>query len=179
MNSRKVIYWPVIISIIGHVALISASGMIDLRDKVKVAEIFTVEIKETPAEKPLKDKPQKKAELEKVKEKEIKKEKEVKKEIKKNPAAKTSKETQSVSTGSMKEDTVDLGSSDAKYVAYLYKIKRKILKIWEYPVKAYENSEEGVAVVKSCGVAGGGWVATSLVALSWSCSLLGGVLGQV
>lgn len=179
MNSKKVIYWPVIISIIGHVALISASGMIDLRDKVKVAEIFTVEIKETQAEKPLKDKPPKKEELEKVKEKEIKKEKEVKKEIKKPPAAKTSKETQSVSTGSMKEDTVDLGSSDAKYVAYLHKIKRKILQIWEYPVKAYENSEEGVTVVKMSVDAGGNVIATSLVSSSGSSLLDEGSLGIV
>lgn len=179
MNSKKVIYWPVIISIIGHVALISASGMIDLRDKVKVAEIFTVEIKETQAEKPLKDKPPKKEELEKVKEKEIKKEKEVKKEIKKPPVAKTSKETQSVSTGSMKEDTVDLGSSDAKYVAYLYKIKRKILQIWEYPVKAYENSEEGVAVVRMSVDAGGNVIATSLVSSSGSSLLDEGSLGIV
>lgn len=179
MNSRKVIYWPVIISIIGHVALISASGMIDLRDKVKVAEIFTVEIKEAQTEKPLKDKPQKKEELEKVKEKEIKKEKEVKKEIKKPPAAKTSKETQSASTGNMKEDTVDLGSSDAKYVAYLYKIKRKILQIWEYPVKAYENSEEGVAVVKMSVDAGGNVIATSLMSSSGSSLLDEGSLGIV
>ncbi len=30
MDSKKVIFWPVFISIIGHIALISASGMIDL-----------------------------------------------------------------------------------------------------------------------------------------------------
>ena len=59
MDSKKVIFWPVIISIIGHVALISASGLIDLRDNVKTAEIFTVNIKETQPDKPLPEKQKK------------------------------------------------------------------------------------------------------------------------
>jgi len=181
MNSKKVIYWPVIVSIIGHIALLSASGMIDLRDKVKAAEIFTVEIKETPAEKPLQDKPRKEEEKKekKIQEKEVKKEKELKKEIKKTADTKASKEAQSVSTGSLKEDTVDLGSSDSKYIAYLFKIKRKILQIWEYPVKAYEKNEEGVAVVKMSLDAGGNVIATDLVTSSGSPLLDEGSLGIV
>lgn len=46
MDSKNLLLWPVIISVVGHVALISASGMIDLRDNTQTAGIFTVDIKE-------------------------------------------------------------------------------------------------------------------------------------
>jgi len=170
MGSKKVILWPVIISIIGHVALISASGMIDLRDKVKAAEIFTVDIKETRPDKPLKEKP--------LTDK-PQKEEEKKKEVKKPPGSKTTKEAKSITSGGLREDTVDLGSSDTKYISYLYKIKRKILQIWEYPPKAYEKNEEGVAVIKMSLDAGGNVIATNLVSSSGSALLDEGALGIV
>ena len=46
------------------------------------------------------------------------------------------------------EDTVDLGSIDPRYTPYLKKIKTKIESIWVYPQAAFEQEEEGVAVVK-------------------------------
>jgi len=159
MNSKKVILWPVIISIIGHVALISASGMIDLRDNVKTTEIFTINIKETQPDKPPKN--------------------EEKKEVRKTPDSKMAEKTKSISTGGLKEDTVNLGSSNVKYVAYLDKIKRKILQIWEYPPKAYEKNEEGVAVVKMSLDAGGNVIAANLVSSSRSALLDEGALGIV
>lgn len=56
MDSSKVILWPVIISVIGHVALISVSGMIDLRDNIQTQEIFTVALPEPgPEQKVLKE----------------------------------------------------------------------------------------------------------------------------
>ena len=128
MDSKKVIFWPVFISIIGHIALISASGMIDLRDNVKAAEIFTVDIKGMEPDKSVQEGD--------------------KKEEKNLPESKTNKESKNISTDGVREETVNLGSSDIKYVSYLVKIKRKILQIWEYPLKAYENNEEGVVVVK-------------------------------
>ncbi|PKN06268.1 MAG: hypothetical protein CVU72_05355, partial [Deltaproteobacteria bacterium HGW-Deltaproteobacteria-7] len=47
-----------------------------------------------------------------------------------------------------REDTVDIGSSDVKYAAYLAGVKRKILRLWTYPVAAYKKNEEGVVVVR-------------------------------
>ncbi len=176
MSSKKVIYWPVIISIVGHFALLSASGMIDLRNKVRTPEMFTVDIKEIQPEKPLKDAPK---EEKKQKQEEKEEKKQEKKEIKKTTDSKTSKEAKSVSVRGVREDTVDLGSSDAKYVAYLYKIKRKILQIWEYPVKAYERNEEGVSVVKMSLDARGNVIATNLVTSSGSTLLDDGSLGIV
>ncbi len=38
-----------------------------------------------------------------------------------------------------REDTVDLGSADVKYMPYLKKIKRKIDVIWIYPQAALEQ----------------------------------------
>lgn len=159
MDSKKVILWPVIISIVGHVALISASSMIDLRDNVKAAEIFTVNIKETHPDKPSKE--------------------ELKKEVKKIPDSGKTKEVKSSNTNGLREDTVNLGSSDIKYVAYLDKIKRKILQIWEYPPKAYEKNQEGVAVVKMSLDAGGNIIATNLVSSSGAALLDEGALGIV
>jgi TonB family protein len=160
MSSKKVILWPVIISVVGHVALISASSMIDLRDNVKAAEIFTVDIKEIQPDKPLK-------------------EEEKKKEVRNIPDSRTTKEAKRISTGGLREDTVNLGSSDFKYVSYLVKIKRKILQIWEYPPKAYEKNEEGVVVVKMSLDAGGNVIATNLVSSSGAALLDEGALGIV
>ncbi len=159
MDSKKVIFWPVIISIIGHVALISASGMIDLRDNVKAAEIFTVDIKGMEPDKSVPE--------------------EEKKEIKKLTEAKTNKEVKDTGTVGMREDTVNLGSIDTKYVPYLVKIKRKILQIWEYPLKAYENNEEGVVVVKITLDARGNLDETNLISSSGSALLDTGALGIV
>ncbi|MGV8057439.1 MAG: energy transducer TonB [Smithellaceae bacterium] len=159
MDSKKVLLWPVIISIIGHVALISASGMIDLRDNVKAAEIFTVDIKAPEPDKSLKE--------------------EEKKEVKKLPDSKIAKEAKDTGNEGLREDTVDLGSSDVKYVSYLVKIKRKILQIWEYPQKAYEKNEEGVVVVKISLDARGNLAGTNLMSSSGSALLDEGALGIV
>ncbi len=159
MDSKKVIFWPVIISVIGHIALISASGMIDLRDNVRAAEIFTVDIKGMDPDKSLPE--------------------EQKKEAKKSLASRTNKEAKNVSTEGVREETVNLGSSDVKYVSYLVKIKRKILQIWEYPQKAYDDNEEGLVVVKMSLDAGGNLVEANLVSSSGSALLDAGALGIV
>ncbi|MEN6621851.1 MAG: TonB family protein [Smithella sp.] len=163
MNSKKVIFWPAIVSIIFHLALISASSVIDLRDKVKTKEIFTVNIKETPQDKPLEEKFPKE---------------EKKKEVKKPAESRETNVTKNVRSG-LKEDTVNLGSQDIKYVAYLDKIKRKILQIWEYPAKAYEKNEEGVAVIKMSLDARGNVITVNLVTSSGSVILDEGALGIV
>jgi TonB family protein len=129
MGSKKAIFWPVIISIFIHVTLLTVSGMIDLRDNINPVEIFSVSIKEpepeaTPAPK---------------------KEKITKKETK---SVQIQKEKVVSVNDDWREETVNLGSLDIKYVTYLAKIKNKILRIWQYPPKAYENNEEGKVIVK-------------------------------
>ena len=145
MDSKKVLLWPVIISIIGHVALISASGMIDLRDNVKAAEIFTVDIKEMEPDKSL-------LEEEKKEEKQVK----------------ATKEARPANNSGWREDTVDLNSSDVRYSAYLVKLKRKLLQIWTYPQKAYDQNEEGAVSVIISIDANGGLAGANLVSSSGS-----------
>jgi hypothetical protein len=46
MDTKKAILWPVVISVLIHVSLLAAAGMIDLRDNIKQVETISVSIKE-------------------------------------------------------------------------------------------------------------------------------------
>jgi protein TonB len=158
MDSNKVILWPVVISIIGHVALISVSGMVDLRDNIQTAEIFTVALQEPKAERtPPKEE----------------------KELSKPQKSRNPEEAKSASKDGWREDTVDLGSSDVRYSSYLLRIKRRILQIWQYPQKAYDQNEEGVVVVKMSIDASGRLAGANLLSTSGSMLLDNGALGVV
>ena len=161
MGSKKAIFWPVIISIFIHLTLLAVTGMIDLRDNIKPVEIFSVSIKEPEPEA--------------------------------NPAPKkeeiTNKETKSIRTQQEKgvsvndddwrEETVDLGSLDIKYFTYLAKIKNKILQIWQYPQKAYENNEEGNVIVKMSIDADGRLAGAALISSSGYAELDEGAISVV
>lgn len=127
MDSKKIFIWPVIISIIGHTALISVSSMIDLRQNVKAEQLFTVQLAQPQ---------QAQAPEDTIKEKNPQPEK----------TSATSK-SRPLPEGE-REDTVDIGSDNVKYEAYLAGVKKKIMRIWKYPAAAYAKSEEGVVVVK-------------------------------
>lgn len=126
MDSKKIFLWPVIISLVGHIALIAVSSLVDLRENVRAAEFFSVRLSQ----------PEQVAEP--------------KKEEKKAPVQKPAKapEEKAVRPEGEREDTVDIGSSDVKYAAYLAGLKKKVMRIWKYPADAYENSEEGIVVIK-------------------------------
>lgn len=128
---KKVVLWPVIISILIHLSLLAVAGVIDLSENIRPVEVLAVNISGLePEEKPA---PQKESKTgEKLKKTESKKEQ-----------------------GSVikhedgwREETVDLGNLDIKYVHYLTKVKSKILLLWKYPQKSYERNEEGDSVVK-------------------------------
>jgi TonB family protein len=103
----------VLISIVGHLALISVSGMIDLRDNVKAAEIITVDLKETePTIEPTK-----------------KEEEQEKKEVKKPKDTKEAKDAQAIGSG-WREDTIDLNSTNPKYYKFLLDMKRQLNGMW-------------------------------------------------
>ncbi len=156
MDSKKIFLWPIIISIIGHVVLITVSSMVDLRDHVKAAELFTVQLTQPePAAEPKKE--EKPAQEKKPQRTE---------ETKPLPAV-------------GREDTVDIGSSDVKYAAYLSGVKKKIMRLWQYPNGAYENSEEGEVVVKISIDANGSLAQTALMTSSGSIHLDSGTLGVI
>ncbi len=126
MDSKKIFLWPIIISLVGHVALIAVSSLVDLRENVRAAELFTVRLSQPePVVEPKKE------------EKKVKEQKPAK-----------NKEEKAVSPEGEREDTVDIGSSDVKYAAYLAGVKKKIMRIWKYPADAYKNGEEGIVVIK-------------------------------
>ncbi|MGP8153467.1 MAG: energy transducer TonB [Smithella sp.] len=129
METKKAIFWPVIISVLIHVSLLAVAGIIDLRDNIKAMETISVSIKELEPEAERTTAP--KEAKRKIKSVQVQKEKGV-----------------NIKDGDWREDTIDLGSLDIKYAAYLAKIKNRIIPIWKYPQKAYEKKEEGTVVVK-------------------------------
>ncbi len=125
MNAKKVFLLPVIISLVGHAALIAASSMVDLRDRERTGQPLTVRIESSPAAA---DREGEEASTgEKI--------------------SKDDRDAKPVPAGE-REDTVDIGSADVKYAAYLSGVKKKIMGIWKYPEAAYQKDEEGVVVVK-------------------------------
>ena len=127
MDPKKLFLWPVIISIIGHVVLIFVSSVVDLRDNAKAEKLFTVEMTQLQSA--------------------------VEPKIEENTAReKTPRQAEEAKQVPVpeggREDTVNIGSSDVKYAAYLAGVKKKIVRIWKYPPGAYEKSEEGLVVIK-------------------------------
>lgn len=125
MDAKKIFLLPVIVSLMGHAALIAASSMVDLRGRDKAGQPFMVQIAPpSAAADPERDQS---SAGEKI--------------------TKNDRDAKPVPSGG-REDTVDIGSADVKYAAYLSGVKQKILRIWKYPEAAYRQEEEGVVVVK-------------------------------
>jgi TonB family protein len=144
-----------------HVTLLTVTGMIDLRDNIKPVEIFSVSINEPEPEAPPAPK---KEELTKQDTKSFQSQKE---------------KGVSVSDDDWREETVNLGSLDIKYVTYLAKIKKKILRIWQYPPKAYEGNEEGKVIVKMSINADGRLAGAALISSSGYAELDDGAISVV
>jgi len=128
MDVKKAIFWPVLISIIGHVALIMVTSVLDLRENVKYTEVYTVSIKEPDQSLPP-----------------IHKKEETKEEEKKLASAKPVKRT---AIPGWREDTIDLSSSDTKYLQYRLDMVKKLSRAWKYPEKAKEAGDQGIVVLK-------------------------------
>ena len=127
MPSKKILVLSIVVSLTSHVFIISMAGLVEMKSKQKAQEILTVDLKESVATLP--EKPQ---------EQQDKKEATLPPKVPQNIAA----------ASAVREETVNLGSGDEKYVPYLKRIKRKIEGIWTYPQKASELKEEGITVVK-------------------------------
>src|SRR4030042_3641783 len=99
MDTKKAILWPVLISFVAHMLLVTITGVIDLRQNIRPLEILAVNIEEPESEMPPKKEEEKKPEDKKLSEK--KEEKKI-----------------AVNDG-WREETIDLRSLDIKYAAYL------------------------------------------------------------
>ncbi len=122
--SKKILFICIMISLTSHVAMLYVTGFIDFRGKARKEDVLIVTLKE-PTENNVKITEE---------EKENKPVNQVKEEVRSHRVK--------------KEETVDLGSINIKYTSYLKRIKKKIEDIWIYPQAAFEQEEEGTAVVK-------------------------------
>jgi len=156
MDSKKIFLWPVVISLIGHAALIAVGSMVDMRESLRPAGIFTVQIANA-WPKPILE-PQK---------------------LDKPAPGKMPETMQTPPPAGGREETVHIGSSDAKYAAYLADVKKKILRIWQYPAGAYKNNQEGVVVVKISIDANGSLSQTALINSSGFACLDSGTLDVI
>jgi len=163
MDTKKAILWPVIISVLIHVSLLAVAGMIDLRDNIRPMEIISVSIKEPESE------------VEKTPA--SKKENKTKEKI--NSVHAQKEKGVNINDGDWREDTIDLGSLDIKYVTYLAKIKNRILPIWKYPQTAYEKNEEGTVIVRISIDADGSLAGATLMSSSGYAELDEGAIGIV
>ena len=138
MTSKKILIISILISLTSHIAMLYVTGFIDFRGKARKEDVLIVTLKEPTANK-VKIKEEEKAD---------------------KPVHQVEEEVSSHRV--KKEETVDLGSIDIKYAFYLKKIKKKIEDIWIYPQAAFEQEEEGTAVVKFS-IGEGGDLTSSLI----------------
>ncbi|MEA2035442.1 MAG: energy transducer TonB [Euryarchaeota archaeon] len=130
MLSKKVLITFVSISLVIHIAILTAVGIIDVRGNHQ-RRIFTVDLKE-----PSKDY-----------ERTTNKKREAGSSTESGDAKDKSKKARNAAQHE-REDTVNLGSMDTKYYSYLKKLRKSIKKNWSYPKQAYIQKEEGTTVVK-------------------------------
>jgi TonB family protein len=123
------------------------TSMLDLRENVKYTEVYTVRIKEP--DQPLPPIPKK----------------EDTGEEKKLAPSKPVKRT---AIPGWREDTIDLSSSDTKYLQYRLDMVRKLSRAWKYPEKAKEAGEQGIVILKISLNSEGGIAEANIISSSGS-----------
>ncbi len=156
MPSKQVVILSILISLASHVVMLSLTGFINMQGKSPREDVLTIHLKELPGD--------------------MNQNHEGKEETKPAPPIVKENTGQHRST---REDTVDLGSIDARYTPYLKKIKQKIENIWKYPKSAFEKEEEGITVVKFSINRSGVIVASGIVTSSGSIFLDQGTIDVV
>ena len=121
-TSQKILIMAAVVSVGGHLLMLSMAGLIGPGNASIGLPTFTVELREAveQVEQPENDEQQQPA-----------------------PASNEN----AVSPQAAQEEIIDLGNRDGKYVPYVKKIKQKIDKLWAYPKQAYERRETGIVVL--------------------------------
>ena len=121
MPSRKKLILPVALSLLSHVLLLAAAGLVDIRlgggREERVIIVNLEEAKETPQELKKEGTPQK-------------------------ASPKPPSET-AIGNDEPLEETIDLDSRNVRFATYLATIKQRIEKIWTYPPQAFAQRKEG------------------------------------
>ena len=122
LTSQKILFFAALVSVCGHLLMISMAGLIIPGADPLQSKVFTVELRKShePPEdaEPQQDRPQ--------------------------PAANNPATHRQV----FREETVDLGNRDSRFIPYLVKTREKINRLWVYPKQAYEHREAGIVIVR-------------------------------
>jgi len=153
MSSKKFLILCVLISLASHAAMLSLTGLINMRGNPPKEDVMTINLKDPP------DNTNKVIEQEKE-----------------SPPAPQPTKDRLDRQQSAPEETIDLGSIDVKYAPYLKKIKQKIESVWTYPQGAFAREEEGTTVVKFSISRSGDIVSNNILTSSGSDSLDQGTL---
>lgn len=148
MPPKKAIIVSVIISLVSHVVMLSATGLINLPGKNHREEVLTVNLNDPSG---------------KAFENPIAKET---KNVNRQPVSENAEDVEK-----RMEDTVQLESTNPKYKNYLKKIKEKFEDTWVYPRAALEREEEGISVVKFSIGENGSLISSSIIKSSGSDAL--------
>jgi len=154
VSPKKMLVVSILISLTSHIAMFYMTGFIDFHGKSRKEDVLVVTLKEPAVNN---------------------------KENFEEEANKPVHQVEEELPGrrARKEETVDLGSFDIKYSFYLKKVKQKIEGIWIYPRAAFEQEEEGIAVVKFSIGEGGNITSSQIIESSGSSNLDQGTLDVV
>jgi TonB family protein len=122
LTSQKILMMAAVASIAGHLLMLCMAGLIIPGTDPMKSTVFTVELRESP-EQPENAEPQQDSQ---------------------QPMASAPVARRQV----FREETVDLGNRDSRYIPYLMKTREKINELWVYPRPAYEHRETGIVIVR-------------------------------
>jgi protein TonB len=122
LTSQKILIMAAIASVTGHLLMLSMAGLIIPGTDLLRSTVFTVELRES-HEQPEDAEPQQDGQQ----------------PMASDPVARRQ---------AFREETVDLGNRDSRYIPYLMKTREKINRLWAYPRQAYEHRETGIVIVR-------------------------------
>jgi len=124
MISKRLFITAIVISLLGHMAVLALTGLSEATLEVRSDSIFKVRLEKGP--------------------KDIEKKSEEREEIEES----TKQEKPPEEIVFEAEDTVDLDSTDTRYYSYLAKIKALVERKWSYPSWSSTRKEKGTTIVK-------------------------------
>ncbi|MFH1080516.1 MAG: energy transducer TonB [Pseudomonadota bacterium] len=122
LTSQRLLIIAAVASVTGHLLMLSMAGLIIPGTDPLQSTVFTVELRES-HEQPEDAEPQQDSQ---------------------QPMASDPVARRQI----FREETVDLGNRDSRYIPYLMKTREKINKLWVYPRQAYEHRETGSVIVR-------------------------------
>lgn len=124
MISKRLFITAILISLLGHMAVLSLTGLSEATFEIGSNSIFKVRLEKGPED--------------------IEKKNEKTEEI--EESAKPEEPPEEIVFEA--EDTVDLDSTDTRYSSYLAKVKALVERKWSYPSWASTRREKGTTIVK-------------------------------